>query len=84
MKSGNFKGSPRKKVCRSHKYFNIDHFKIASQENLIDLENDVYSTSSSAFRILLIEHAPLKTKILRYNNKTFIPKELRKEIMKIS
>ena len=64
MKSGNFKGSPRKKVCRSHKYFNIDHFKIASQENLIDLENDVYSTSSSAFRILLVEHAPLKRKYL--------------------
>ena len=54
------------------------------QEKLIHLENDAYSAFSSAFRVLLNEHAPLKTKILRYNNKTFITKELRKEIMKRS
>ena len=84
MKSGSFKGSPRKKVYRSYKYFDIDLFKIPSQEKLIYLENDAYSAFSSAFRVLLNEHAPLKTKILRYNNKTFITKELRKEIMKRS
>ena len=84
MKSGSFKGSPCKKVYRSYKYFDIDLFKIALQEKLIHLENDAYSVFSSAFRVLLNEHAPLKTKILRYNNKTFITKELRKEIMKRS
>ena len=54
------------------------------QEKLKHLENDAYSAFNSAFRNLLNEHAPLKTKILRYNNKTFITKELRKEIMKRS
>ena len=48
------------------------------------MENDAYSAFNSAFRILLNEHAPLKTKILRYNNKTFLGKQLRKEIMKRS
>ena len=54
------------------------------QEKLIHSENNAYSVFSLAFRILLNEHAPLKTKILRYKNKTFITKELRKEIMKRS
>ena len=48
------------------------------------LENDAYSAFSSSFRVLLNEHAPLKTKILRYNNKTIVTKELRKETMKRS
>ena len=84
MKSSSFKSSPRKKVYRSYKYFDIDLFNIALQEKLKHLENDAYSTFSSAFRILLNEHALLNTKILRYNNKTFITKELRKKIMKRS
>ena len=84
MRPCGFKGYPRKKVYRSYKYFDIDLFKIALQEKLIHLENDAYSAFSSAFRVLLNEHAPLKTKILRYNNKTFTTKELRKEIMKRS
>ena len=84
MKSDSFKGSLQKKVYRSYKYFDIDLFKIALQEKLKHLENDAYSAFNSAFTNLLNEHAPLKTKILRYNNKTFISKELRKEIMKRS
>ena len=67
-----------------YKYFDTDLFKIVLQEKLIHLENDAYSAFSSAFRVLLNEHAPLKTKIFRHNNKTFITKELRKEIMKRS
>ena len=54
------------------------------QEKLKHLENDTYSAFNSAFTIILNEHAPLKTKILRYNYKSFITKELRKEIMKRS
>ena len=75
MKSGSFKGSSRKNVCKSYKYFDIDLLEIALQEKLIHLEHDAYSAFSSAFRVVLNEHAPLKTKILRYNNKTFIIKE---------
>ena len=54
------------------------------QEKLKHLENDAYSAFNSAFTNLLNEHAPLKTKILRFDNKTFITKELRKKIMKRS
>ena len=46
------------------------------------LENDTYSVFNSAFTNLLNAHVPLKTETLRYNNKTFITKEIRKEIMK--
>ena len=48
------------------------------------LGNDAYSVFNSAFKNFLNEHAPLKTKTLSYNNKTFITKELRKEIIKKS
>ena len=46
------------------------------QEKLIHLENDAYSAFSSAFRILLKKHAPLKAKILTCNKKIFITKDL--------
>ena len=84
MKSDSFKSSPRKKVYGSNQYFDIDLFIIALQGKLIHLEYDVYSEFSSAFRVLLNERAPLKTKILKYNNKTLITKELRKKIMERS
>ena len=79
MKSGSFKGSPQKKVIDS-----ANILILILLEKLIHLENDACSALSSVFRILLNEHAPLKSKRLRYNNKTFITKELRKEIMKRS
>ena len=47
-------------------------------------ENDAYSTFSSAFTILLNEHAPLETKIPIYHNKTITTKEIAREIMKRS
>ena len=65
MKFNSCKSSPRKKIYRSCKDFDIDLFKIAFQEKLIHLENDTYSALSSAFRVLLNEHAPLKTKTRR-------------------
>ena len=43
--------------------------------------NYAYSTFSSGFKIDLNDHATFKTKIPRYNNKTFTTKELRKQIM---
>ena len=48
------------------------------------MENDAYSAFSSTATNLLNELAPFKTKIVRYNNKTFITKELRNGIMKRS
>ena len=34
MKPGSFKGSPRKKVYRLYKYFDIDLFNIVLQEKI--------------------------------------------------
>ena len=79
MKSGSFKNSPQKKVIDC-----TNILILILLEKLIHLENDACSALSSGFRIFLNEHAPLKSKTLRYNNKTYITKELRKEIMKRS
>ena len=67
MKSGSFKGFPQRKR------------KKALKEKIKHLENDQYSAFNSVFTNLLNEHAPLKTKTLRYNNKTFITKEILKK-----
>ena len=53
MKSDRFKGSSRKQVYRSYKYFDIDLFKIALQAKLKHLENDACSVFNSAFKNLL-------------------------------
>ena len=49
---------------------------------MIHFENDAYCMFSSAFLSVLNKYAPPKTKILRYNTKTFVKKELKKESMK--
>ena len=65
MQSGSFKGSSRKKIYRSNKYFDINLFKTALQEKLKHYENDTYSVFSSAFKNFLNAHAPFKTETLR-------------------
>ena len=57
-------------------------FNEALKEKMIHFENDAYCMFSSAFLSVLNKYAPLKTKILRYNTKTFMKKELKKESMK--
>ena len=66
MKSGSFESSPWEKVSGLCKYIDIDIFKIALLEKLIQMMNTVCSVKL------------LKTKILGCNNKTFITKGLRK------
>ena len=64
MTSSRFKRSPGKRVYRSYKYFDSDHFKIALQEKLKHLENDTHSLFNSAFTNLLNAHHHRKRKHL--------------------
>ena len=84
MKSGIFKGPPKKKIYRSYKKFDHECFSNALREELETLEGDTYGEFEKKFTNVLNTHAPIKTKMIRFNNNVFITKELRKEIMKRS
>ena len=82
MKSSSFKGPPKKKVYRSYKNFSIDTFNDTLKINLDNIkDNNTYGVFEKTFLKILDKQAPLKTKILRYNNNSFMSKELRKNIM---
>ena len=82
MKSNSFKGPPKKKVYRSYKNFSIDTFDDPLKINLENIkDNNTYDVFEKIFLEILDKQAPLKTKILRHNNNSFMSKELRKNIM---
>ena len=82
MKSSSFKGPPKKKVYRSYKNFSIDTFNDTLKINLENIkDNNTYDVFEKIFLEILDKQAPLKTKILRHNNNSFMSKELRKNIM---
>ena len=84
MKSGIVKGPPKKKVYRSYKNFNAVHFESDLKPKIEILEGSTYDEFEKEFINVLDKHAPIKTKMLRFNNSSFVSKELRKEIMKRS
>ena len=84
MKSCIFKGPPKKKIYWSYKKFDHEYFSNALREELETLEVDTYGEFEKKFTNVLNTHAPIKTKMIRFNNNVFITKELRKEIMKRS
>ena len=81
MKSGVFRGPPRKKVYRSYKKFDLEHFNIALKSELEKLSHSAYNEFETAFCGVLSKHAPIKVKMLRHNNNSFMTKNLRKAIM---
>ena len=81
MKSGVFRGPPRKKVYRSYKKFDLEHFSIALKSELEKLSDSAYNEFETAFCGVLNKHAPIKVKMLRHNNNSFMTKNLRKAIM---
>ena len=83
-KSGSFKRTPQIKVYRSYKYFNTDNFESILNQKLNNLPSTAYDDFEETFLSLLNKDAPLKKKIVRRNNGSFMTKELRKEIMKRS
>ena len=75
-KSGSFKGSPRIKVYRSYKSFKLDNFKCILNQNLTNFSGTTYDDFEVTCLSLLNKHAPLKKKILRHINGSFMTKEL--------
>ena len=84
MKSGSFKGPPKKKIYRYYKNFDIANFSCTLKGNLEKVNDTSYKSFESIFLNALNIYAPLKTKMLRFNNSAFMTKNLRKEIMKRS
>ena len=66
MKSGIFLGPPRKKVYRSYKNFDLEHFNIALKSELEKLNDLACNEFETAFCCVLNKHAPIKVKMLRH------------------
>ena len=83
MKSGIFRGPFRKNVYRSYKNFDLKHFNIALKSELKKLNNSTYNEFETTFCSFLNKHAPIKVKMLKHNNNSFMSKNLRKAIMEM-
>ena len=71
MKSGSFRGPPRKTIYRSYKNFDFECFNTTLKTKLDNTKGPTYNEFNEAFCGVLNIHAPLKVKILRHNNSTF-------------
>ena len=78
MKSGLFKGPPKKKIYRPYKKFDHECFKNVLREELENLEGDTYGEFEKIFTNVLNTHAPIKTKMIRFNNNVFMTKRITK------
>ena len=81
VKSGSFKGTPKIKIYRPFKTFELENFNRILKDKLEKLTNHSYAEFEKIFLKELNKHAPLKKKVLRHNNNAFMTKELRKKIM---
>ena len=81
LKSGSFKGTPKIKIYRSYKKFELENLNRILKDKLEKLPNHPYAEFEKVFLKELNIHVPLKKKVLRHNNNAFMTKELRKEIM---
>ena len=78
------KENAKMKMYRDYKTFNINFFKRDLQESLENHTSCGYSCFQNIFIELLNKHAPIKKKIMRFNNNPFMSKALRKTIMQRS
>ena len=69
------------KMYRDYKTFNIDFFKKDLRESLENHTSYDCSCFQNIFIALLNKHEPIKKKIMRFNNNSFMSKALRKAIM---
>ena len=75
------KENTKMQMYRDYKTFNIDFFKRDLRESLENHTSYDYSCFQNIFIALLNKHAPIKKKIIRFNNNPFMSKALRKAIM---
>ena len=80
LKSGSFKGTPKIKIYRSYKKFELENFNRILKDKLEKLTSDSYAEFEKVFLKELNKHAPLKKKVLRHNNNAFMTKELRRKL----
>ena len=69
------------KLYRDYSSFQMEMFKADLDLNLKRTTGFQYSNFQSTFTRVLHDHAPIKKKILRFNNSPFMAKTLRKAIM---
>ena len=81
LKSLLLKGNAKTKLYRDYNSFNIDHFKEDLDNNLKNNSITEYSHFQNIFLEILHKHAPIRKKILRFNDNPFMTKALRKTIM---
>ena len=68
------------KIYRSYKKFELENFNRILKDKLENLTNHPYAEFEKVFLKELNKHAPLKKKILRQNNNSFMTKELQKKL----
>ena len=81
MKLTYTKGNPKIKFYRDYKNFDNDLFKVDLENSLRNLTDLTYTSFEKVFLRTLDCHAPIKKKILRANENSFMSKALRKAIM---
>ena len=81
IKSEIFPGPLWKKTSRSYKNFDIEHFKIALKSELEKLKESACNEFETAFWNVLKNNSPIKGKMLRRNNNSFMSKNFRKAVM---
>ena len=81
LKSLLLKGNAKTKLYRDYNFFNMDHFKEDLDNNLKNNSITKYSHFQNIFQEILHKHAPIKKEILRFNDKPFMTKALRKAVM---
>ena len=69
------------KMYRDYKTFNFEFFKRDFGESLEIHTTYDYPCFQNIFITFLNKHAPIKRKIMRFNNNPFMSKSLRKAIM---
>ena len=84
MRSQYIQGNPKIKFYREYKYFNFESFNNEFNELLKSKKDINNSLFENIFLQVLNVHAPVKTKIQRFNNNPFMTKQLRKAIMHCS
>ena len=75
------KGNSKKMFYRDYKRFDQKKFETELKFKLNSQTNLSYSTFQAVFLEILNKIAPVKVKVLRFNNNSFLTKSLRKAIM---
>ena len=75
------KAKPKVVLYRDYSKFVENHFRIDLKEKLREIRAINFSSFENIFLSVLNKHTPYKKKVLRANQKPYLPKQLRKAIM---